>query len=85
MYLSLLSFVLVSTTAISLNSGFDNIVTYIYPLKKSKAYSDLPVLKDTAKYPILSAQSVMAVDLVSGVTLYEKIQTKHFFLPQQQK
>lgn len=71
LYLSLLSFVLVSTTAISLNSGFDNIVTYIYPLK-SKAYSDLPVLKDTAKYPILSAQSVMAVDLVSGVTLYEK-------------
>jgi len=71
LYLSLLSFVLISTTAISLNSGFDNIVTYIYPTK-NKAYSDLPVLKDTAKYPILSAQSVMAVDLTSGVTLYEK-------------
>lgn len=71
LYLSLLSFVLVSTTAISLNSGFDNIVTYIYPTK-NKVYSDLPVLKESAKYPILSAQSVMAVDLTSGVTLYEK-------------
>ena len=71
LYLSLLSFVLISTTAISLNSGFDNIVTYIYPTK-NKAHSDLPVLKESAKYPILSAQSVMAVDLTSGVTLYEK-------------
>ena len=71
LYLSLLSFVLISTTAISLNSGFDNIVTYIYPTK-NKAYSDLPVLKESAKYPIFSAQSVMAVDLTSGVTLYEK-------------
>lgn len=72
LYLSLLSFVLVSTTAISLNSGFDNLITYIYPSKNIKIYSDLPVLKESAKYPILSAQSVMAVDLTSGVTLYEK-------------
>jgi len=71
LYLSLLSFIFIATSAISLNSGFDNIVTYIYP-SKNKEYSDLPVLKDTAKYPILSAQSVMAVDLTSGVTLYEK-------------
>lgn len=72
LYLSVLAFILISTTAISLNNGLDNIVTYIYPEKTTKTYSDLPVLAEGAKYPILSAQSVMAVDLTSGVTLYEK-------------
>lgn len=72
LYLALLAFILISTSAISLNSGFDDLVTYITPQKITKAYSDLPVLKDGARYPILSAQSVMAVDLTSGVTLYEK-------------
>lgn len=72
LYLSLLSFVLISTTAISLNNGFDEVVTFVYPEKVAKAYSPLPILKDGARFPILSSQSVMAVDLVSGVTLYEK-------------
>jgi len=70
LYLSILAFVLVSTSAISLESGFKNIITYVYPEKKVKAYSDLPILKEGTSYPIVSAQSVMAVDLTSGVTLY---------------
>lgn len=72
LYLSILSFVLIATSAISLSSDFDTVTKYIYPQKISKAYSDLPVLNDGAIYPVVSAQSVMAVDLVSGVTLYEK-------------
>lgn len=68
----MLSFVFIATSAIALDNGLENIVTYVYPEKKVKIYSDLPVLKENAKYPILSAQSVMAVDLTSGVTLYEK-------------
>lgn len=72
MYLSILSFIFISTTAISINTGFENVITYVFPEKKVKVYSDLPVLKEGTNYPILSAQSVMAVDLTSGVTLYEK-------------
>ncbi len=72
LYLSLLAFVLISTTAISMDSNLSNMITYVYPKKVSKAYSDLPLLKENAKYPIVSAQSVMAIDLDSGVTLYEK-------------
>lgn len=72
LYLSVLSFILISTSAISLSSDSDIITKYVYPAKVSKAYSDLPVLNDGASYPVVSAQSVMAVDLVSGVTLYEK-------------
>lgn len=72
LYLSMLSFVFIATSAFSLNSNFNNLITYIYSPKNTKIYSDLPVLKESAKYPILSAQSVMAVDVTSGVTLYEK-------------
>jgi D-alanyl-D-alanine carboxypeptidase len=72
LYLSMLSFIFISTSAIALNNGLDEIVTYIYPERNTKAYSPLPTLKDGAKFPILSSQSVMAVDLTSGVTLYEK-------------
>lgn len=72
LYLSMLSFVFIATFAISLNSNSNDLITYIYPPKNLKTYSDLPTLKESAKYPILSAQSVMAVDLTSGVALYEK-------------
>lgn len=72
LFLSILTFVLVSTTAISLDDNLKGAVTYIFPKKNAIAYSDLPVLKENAKYPIVSAQSVMAIDLDSGVTLYEK-------------
>lgn len=68
----MLSFILIATSAIALNNGIENVVTYVFPEKKVKAYSDLPILKEDARYPVVSAQSVMAVDLVSGVTLYEK-------------
>lgn len=72
LYLSALSFIFIATSAIALNSDQENVITYIYPEKNTKAYSDLPVLAENAKYPILSSQSVMVVDLTSGVTLYEK-------------
>ncbi len=72
LYLLLLCFVFISTTAIALSPNFKNEIVKVLGEKSIKEYSDLPVLNDHASYPILSAQSVMAVDLVSGVTLYEK-------------
>ncbi|WKZ26117.1 MAG: D-alanyl-D-alanine carboxypeptidase family protein [bacterium] len=71
-YLSILSFLLISTTAISISGNFSKVKDYITIVKVKKTYPDLPVLKNDATYPILSSQSVMAVDLDSGVTLYEK-------------
>ena len=79
LYLSLLSFILISTSAISLNSGFRDIIPNIYPIAKTQAFSDIPVLKEGVNYPILSAQSVLAVDLISGVYLYEKDPQKTLF------
>ncbi|HLD91957.1 MAG TPA: D-alanyl-D-alanine carboxypeptidase family protein [Patescibacteria group bacterium] len=76
LYLSLLSFLLISTSALSLSNNLTSFVSIIYSKPKVKTYSPIPVLKDGVKYPILSSQSVMAVDLVSGVTLYEKDSNK---------
>lgn len=72
LYLLLMAFLLVSTTAISLSVPIKEEIVKVFGQVVEKKYSDLPTLKDNATYPILSAQSVMAVDLVSGVTLYEK-------------
>ena len=71
-YLSLLSFLLISTSAISMNTRFETIVERVYPVTYTKAFSDLPILDVNATFPILSAQSVLAVDVTSGVYLYEK-------------
>lgn len=72
LYLSLLSFVLISTSALSLSDNLNKVISYVYPPKSTKVYSQIPILKENVGYPVLSAQSVMAVDLTSGVTLYEK-------------
>jgi D-alanyl-D-alanine carboxypeptidase len=79
LYLSLLSFVLISTSAISISSQTDyfkidtqKVLKEVNAKFLGKKYSDLPVLKDGATFPIISAQSAVAIDLVSGVSLYEK-------------
>lgn len=70
LWLSVLSFVLISTTAIALNKpalGSEVLSAYDFNL------TPLPVLKSgRITPPILSAQGVLVVDLDSGVYLYEK-------------
>lgn len=78
LYLSPLAFVLISTSAISLSRESRNNISIQKTAKVfnsrifNRNYSDLPILKNETTYPILSAQSVMVIDMVSGVTLFEK-------------
>lgn len=74
LYLSLLSFVFIASSAISLSSNkLTNYIEKLSPLTaEATKYSDIPVLSEKVGFPTLSSQSVMAVDLNSGVTLYEK-------------
>lgn len=67
------SFVFLSTTAISLNKVAEENKT-VFPKTKitEKRFPDNPVLKKGATFPILSAQGVIVEDLGSGITLYEK-------------
>ena len=70
LYLSLVSFVFVTSTALLLTRNTtplrSDVVTY------EKAFTPIPVLAQSATFPIVSAQAALAVDLNSGVSFYEK-------------
>lgn len=69
LYLSALSFVFVSSFALSLSQ---NKLTPIYPSIPAFSQSQLPILSKTTSFPLVSAQGVIAMDLNSAVVLYEK-------------
>lgn len=72
MFLAMLVFVFVSTSALAISGQS------VFPSQRkaekvvSRQFPPLPVLQDRNSFPILSAQGVLAVDLNSGVSLYDK-------------
>src|SRR5258706_5199300 len=68
LYLSMLAFVFM----VSVDLSFIKDVKIIELKRQYSDVSALPVLAETANYPVLSAQGVIARDLNSGVSLYEK-------------
>lgn len=73
LYLTMLVFVFVSVSALAINGSVPNLIKDIQVIsKEQKIFSPLPVLSVSTVFPVLSAQGVMAVDLSSGVSLYEK-------------
>lgn len=72
-YLSLLAFVFISTTALSISREILPVTESITFLRKSdKVFPPVPVLGENKSFPILSAQGALAADINSGVSLYEK-------------
>lgn len=69
LYLSLLSFVLAASSALTLTRQS---LVVIHQPEIAKLSTPTPVLGEKASFPILSAQAALAVDLNSGVPLYEK-------------
>src|SRR3989344_1683994 len=67
--LSMLSFVFIASSALSLSKPDFVVVSQPKPVA---AFSLLPVLGNTEGFPVLSAQGVTAVDLDSSVVMYEK-------------
>lgn len=73
MYLCILSFVFIATSALSISAPKYVLPEIIIPpVRQARAFPDNPVLGTSASYPVISAQGVMVVDLKSGVLLYEK-------------
>ena len=68
LYLAMLAVVFTASFAIAVTKRGE-IQKLVY--QEGKA-SDLPLLKESSGFPIVSAQGALAVDLDSGVTLYEK-------------
>ncbi len=73
LYLAILAFVFVSTTALAIGGAIPEIVQYLPVVaKQEKSFPPLPALKQNSTFPVLSAQGVLAVDLDSGISLYDK-------------
>lgn len=68
LYLSMVSLVFIASSALALNGKK---ITFITIEKPKKLLNPLPVLS-TNFFPVVSAQGALAVDISSGVTLYEK-------------
>ncbi len=73
-YFTCLVLLLVLSTALSLtpNKVKNVVVQKVSTFNGQKSLSPIPKLKEVSSYPVVSAQSVFAVDLDSGVVLYEK-------------
>ena len=74
LFLAMLVFVFIASSALVISGQI--VVPDITPkevaTRPSKDYPPLPVLGAESSFPTLSAQGVIAVDLNSGITLYEK-------------
>lgn len=81
LFFVMLCFVFVSSSALAISkdpsllssvSAKVNSITKLNPLTKAKSFPKNPVLGTETSYPVISAQGALAVDLDSGVPLYEK-------------
>jgi D-alanyl-D-alanine carboxypeptidase (penicillin-binding protein 5/6) len=78
-YIVVLSFIFIVTSSLAISkfnkrTSFDKTPRVIQKVLsyQEESFPALPKLKSNATFPILSAQAVLAIDLKSSVTLYEK-------------
>jgi D-alanyl-D-alanine carboxypeptidase (penicillin-binding protein 5/6) len=73
LYLIILTFVFVSTSALAISGNIPPVRQFIKPIiQPPKNFPPNPVLAASSSFPIISAQGTLAVDLDSGISLYEK-------------
>lgn len=73
LYLAMLAFIFISTSALALSGQIPLVQQSISSeAHQSKEFPPNPVLVESSSYPTLSAQGAIAIDLDSGVSLYEK-------------
>ena len=70
LFLSLLSFVFIASTALALSASESRYQPETS--QNQKLLSPLPVISKDASFPIISAQAALAIDMDSQVSLYEK-------------
>jgi serine-type D-Ala-D-Ala carboxypeptidase (penicillin-binding protein 5/6) len=73
LYLALLAFIFISSSALSISGDFKKLITVIpVNTREDKIFAPIPVLSESSAFPIISSQGALAVDLESGISLYEK-------------
>jgi D-alanyl-D-alanine carboxypeptidase len=71
-FLAILVFVFVASSALAISGQIPVFKQFIPKAQEPKTFPPLPVLAAKSFFPTLSAQGVIATDLDSGITLYEK-------------
>ena len=71
LYLALISFIFIASSALSLSAPLSSFLPKQI-VRVQKAFPDVPILRGEASFPILSGQAALVVDISSGVSLYEK-------------
>jgi len=72
LFFLMLSFVFVVSYALALSPAGPAVYQKISSAVSKKEYPSVPVISKNATFPIFSAQGVLAVDLSSGISLFEK-------------
>lgn len=73
LFLAILVFVFISTCALAISGQIPVVKEFVNQnITTSKIFPSNPVLAASSSYPIFSAQGALAVDLDSGISLYEK-------------
>lgn len=70
LYFLLLSFVFISTSALAISGEIK--IAPVIKARTPKSFTPIPILSDDAGFPVISAQAALAVDMASGISLYEK-------------
>lgn len=78
-YLCLICFVFISSSALVLSRQAESDLEKVVPVWKTKTFTSIPLMNEGGSgvsgnqyFPVVSAQAVLAVDLGSRVSLYEK-------------
>lgn len=73
LFLAILVFLFVASSALVISDQIPTVEELVnLSVKQTKVFPPLPVLAADSSFPTLSAQGVIAADLDSGITLYEK-------------
>ena len=70
MFLAMLAFIFISSTALAASGNIPEIIPTL--AKTTETFAPIPTLSNKSGFPIVSAQGALAVDLSSGISLYEK-------------
>lgn len=73
LYLVMLTLIFVASTALAISGDAVKLIGELPVVAKEvRTFPPVPILSDGSSFPVISAEGVLAVDLGSGMSLYEK-------------
>ena len=70
LYLVMLGFIFISSTALVLSKEIEKLQEE--DRKVTKIFAPIPKVAENSSFPVISAQGALAIDMTTGIPLYEK-------------